>query len=126
MALLDYTIPITITVFLYFKLIYYVKQMSKRVTSANVLYRAQRELNMIRRVVILVMILFAFGILDCVFFMMIVFNDKQLYDWRIGSVSMDVSVSMISIVLIQFTEPLKTAIMKRIKRRPNMVVARVA
>ncbi len=126
MALLDYTIPITITVFLYFKLIYYVKQMSKRVTSANVLYRAQRELNMIRRVVILVMILFAFGIPDCVFFMMIVFNDKQLYDWRIGSVSMDVSVSMISIVLIQFTEPLKTAIMKRIKRRPNMVVARVA
>jgi len=54
-------ISISLIIFVYFKLIRYVKQMNKRVTSVNGLLRVQRELKMVRRVVILLMILFTSG-----------------------------------------------------------------
>ncbi|CAF1364055.1 unnamed protein product [Didymodactylos carnosus] len=126
MALCSYTFANTLTVLIYFTLVYHLKQMRKHITPANSLARAQKELNMIRRIIILVLILFTFGIPYMVVFLFIVFDHKIQHDLRIASIFMDSSIVITTIILIYFTEPLKTSIMKRIKRRTNMVVARVA
>ncbi len=47
-------IPISLIILIYFKLVRYVREMSKNITTANSLARAQRELKMVRRIVILV------------------------------------------------------------------------
>jgi hypothetical protein len=47
-------IPISLIVLIYFKLVRYVREISKHITTANPLVRAQRELKMVRRIVILV------------------------------------------------------------------------
>jgi hypothetical protein len=50
-----YTIPMLLVMFIYFKLFLYVKEMSQRVTPINMLLRARKQLKMVRRSVILVM-----------------------------------------------------------------------
>jgi hypothetical protein len=49
-----YIIHILMIMFIYLKLILYVREMSKRVTPVNTLFHAQRELKMVRRTVTLV------------------------------------------------------------------------
>jgi hypothetical protein len=53
-----YLIPVGYIMLIYFKMIRYVQEMSKRVTSANTLSRAQRELRMVNRIVLVVSIIF--------------------------------------------------------------------
>ncbi|CAF3894466.1 unnamed protein product [Adineta steineri] len=54
MMFTDYILPMILIMLVYFKLLRYVKKMSKRVTSTNTLSRAQRELKMVRRTVIMI------------------------------------------------------------------------
>jgi hypothetical protein len=126
MTLCVYTIPILLIIFIYFKLVRYVKEMSKRVASANILSRAQRELKMVRRTVILVMILFTICFPYEIFAIMSFFTSPPKYHFRIAYIFVDMSLVFVMIVLFQFTEPLKTSLMKVIHGRPNMVAARVA
>lgn len=46
---IDYMIPNSIIMLIYYKLVRYVQNMNKRVTTANILSRVQRELRMLRR-----------------------------------------------------------------------------
>jgi hypothetical protein len=62
-----YTISMSLIILIYFKLVRYVKEMSKRVITANMLYRAQRELKMVRGIVILEMGLVILGFLYTLF-----------------------------------------------------------
>ena len=50
-----FCIPIGLTMLIYFKLVRYVHQMSQNITSTNNFIRIQRELKMIRRIIILLM-----------------------------------------------------------------------
>jgi hypothetical protein len=100
--------------------------MSKHVTIANTLSRAQRELKMVRRTVILVTILVISCFPYALFLFLSFFNSTPKYHFRIGFAFIDVSLLLMMIVLFQFTDPVKTSLMKRINRRSNMVVGRVA
>ncbi len=123
MVLCIYVIPILLVIFIYFKLVRYVKHMSKRVTPANTLYRAQRELKMVQRTVILVTILIALGFPYTVFIVISCFTTPTKYHFRIALVFLDVSLVFIFVALFQFNDPLKTSVMKRIKpRRRNTII----
>ncbi|CAF1125034.1 unnamed protein product [Adineta steineri] len=118
-----YIIPINGIVFIYWKLIRYVREMNKRVTLANKLLRAQRELKMVYRIVILVSILLILGVLYTIFVFMGFFTLPPKYDFRIALTFVEISLVFVMITLFKFTEPVRTSILKRINRRPNAIVA---
>jgi hypothetical protein len=117
-----YLIPINMIMLIYFNLVRYVKKISKNVASANMLLRAQRELKMVRRIVILVSFLVLLGLPYTVFILMSFFTTPPKYHFRIVLVFIDVSLVFIMICLFLFTDALKASIKKILKRRPNMVV----
>jgi hypothetical protein len=117
-----YMIPVGSIVFIYFHMVRYVKQMSKRVTTGNTLFRAQRELKMIRRIIRLVSILLSLGIPFTIFILMSFFNSAPKYDFRIAFIFVDVSLALVMIALFQNTDPVKASLMKKMNWRPNPMV----
>jgi hypothetical protein len=121
-----YLIPMPMIVFIYFKLVRYVREMGKRVTPANTLLRAQRELKMVQRTVILISILVILGFPYALFLLMSFFTASPKYNFRIAYIFIDVSSALVMITLFQFTDPLKASVMKKLKHRSNRVVAMIA
>ncbi|CAF1227491.1 unnamed protein product [Adineta steineri] len=117
-----YVIPVLTTMFIYFKLVRYVKQMNKRVIPANILLRAHRELKMVRRTVILIIILITVCLPYQILIIISFFTYPPKYHFRIVYIIINISLVCIIIVLFQFTDQLKTSIMKRIGRPPNAVL----
>jgi len=78
---------------------------------------------MVQGTIILLIILIILAFPYPVFIFMSFFNSERKYHFRIGDVFVDVSLLFVMIVLFQFTDPFKTSIIKRIKGRPNMLVA---
>ncbi|CAF4769894.1 unnamed protein product, partial [Rotaria sp. Silwood2] len=107
---------------IYFKLIRYVQDMSKHVIPTNTLYRAQRELKMVRRIVILIMGIVTIGFPYALFIFISFFTTPPKYHFRIAYIFVDTSLAFVMIALFQFTEPLKISIMKRITRQVNVVI----
>jgi hypothetical protein len=120
-AFLVYVIPVCAIMFVYFQLVRYVYQMSRRVIPTNTLSRARRELKMVRRTVILLLILLTLGIPYAAFDIVSFFTSPPRYHFRIALVFVDVSLTLIMIVFVQFTDPIKAAIRKRIDPRRNTV-----
>ncbi|CAF1496520.1 unnamed protein product [Rotaria sordida] len=108
---------------IYLKLVRYVKEMSKRVTPINVLDREEKELRMVQRTVILVIMLLAFGIPYTIIICMSFFTNPPKYHSRIAFVFIDVSLVFVLIALFKFTDPLRTSLMRRVNGRTNTVVA---
>jgi hypothetical protein len=117
-----FILPVSLLIFIYFKLVRYVQQMNKRITPANTLLRAQRELKMVRRAVILIMILSALGIPYTVLILMSFFTDPPKYHYRIANISLYASRVSIMITLFQFTDPVKASIKKILNIQPNAVI----
>jgi len=107
--------------FFYFKLVRYVHEMGKRVTPTNILFRAKRELKMIRRTIILLSVLAISGFPYTIFIIISFFTTPPKYDYRIAFIFFDVAMILVMITLFQFTDPLKASIIKRINLRPNTV-----
>ncbi|CAF3118595.1 unnamed protein product [Rotaria sp. Silwood2] len=122
-SLCNYGIPILSIIFIYFKLVRYVRRMNSRVTPVNTLSRAKRELKMVQRIVILVAILVILGFPFVLFILMSFFTNPPKYHFRIAYLFIDVSLVLVLMALFQFTEPLKASMMKRINRQLNMVAA---
>jgi hypothetical protein len=125
MASCAYIIPVFVTILIYFKLVRYVKQMSKRVTPVNTLSRVHRELKMVRRTVILVTILFALCFPYAMFIFLSFFIEIPIYHFRIAYIFLDVSYAFVMIALLIFTDSFKTSMIKRMNGRSNMAIARV-
>jgi hypothetical protein len=121
-----YLIPMNMIIFIYLKLIRYVKETSKRVTPVNTLARAQRELKMVHRIVMLVSILSAPGLPQLVFILMSFFTSPPKYDLRIVLAFIDVALVSVMVALFQFTDTLKTSVKKFLQGRPNTVVPALA
>ncbi|CAF4035806.1 unnamed protein product [Adineta steineri] len=117
-----YMIPVLMIMFIYFKLVRYVKEMSKNVTSANTLVRARRELKMVQQIVIIVMILVILCFPYALFIVISFFTTPPKYHFRIAYIFADVAIVCVMIALFYFTKPLKASLMKRIKQRPNVVI----
>ncbi|CAF1331284.1 unnamed protein product [Adineta steineri] len=117
-----YIVPVHLVIFIYMKLVRFVRGMSQRVTAANTLSRAQRDLKMVRRVVTLVQILFISGFPLSLFIFLSFFNHAPKYHFRIGFLFVNASMLLVKITLFQFTDPLKAAIKKILRRRLNIVL----
>ncbi len=116
-------IPVGAIVCIYFRMVRYIKRMSKRVTPANTLSRAERELKMIGRIIRLLSILLSLGLPYMVFMFMAFFNSEPKYCYRIAYIFLDVSLVFVMIALFQFTDPVKVSLVKKINWRPNTIVA---
>ncbi|CAF3268616.1 unnamed protein product [Rotaria sp. Silwood2] len=120
-SLCIYMIPITIIMLVYFKLFRYVHEMSKHVTPTNTLFHAQRELEMVRRIVILVIILIILGLPYMIFILISFVTIPPKYHFRIAYLFVDISSVFVMIAVFQFTEPIKTILLKMINRCSNTV-----
>ncbi|CAF1472128.1 unnamed protein product [Adineta steineri] len=120
-AILGAIFPILLIMFIYFKLVRYVHKMSKRIIQVNTLFRARRELKMVRRTVILISILITVTFPYVIFMFMSFFKRQPKSYFRIADAFSDLSLFLVIITLFQFTEPLKTSVMKRVNGRVNMV-----
>ncbi|CAF0842209.1 unnamed protein product [Adineta steineri] len=97
--------------------------MSKNVTTANNLFRAQRELKMVHRIVILVSILLSLGIPYASFLFMGFFTLPIKYHYRIAYTFVDISLVFVIITLFKFTDPIKLAIRNIRNQRTNTIAA---
>ncbi len=114
-ALCIYIIPVSMINFIYFKLVRYVHGMNKRRVAVNILSRAQKELKMVKRIVILITILITIGFPFAIFVFISFFTSPPKYHFRIAFIFIDSSLVFTMLALFQLTEPLKTSIMKRIR-----------
>ncbi|CAF4004941.1 unnamed protein product [Adineta steineri] len=117
-----YILPIVSTLLIYWRLVRYVNEMNRRSTSVNTISRAQRELKMFRRTVILLLILFVIDFPYALFMFMSFFNQAPKYHFRIAFIFIDFALACVMIVLFQFTDPLKKLIMKKLSLRSETVV----
>jgi hypothetical protein len=120
-AVCGYMIPVTGIGLIYLKLVRYVRQKSKQTTSVNIIYRAKRELKMVRRIVMLVAILLTLGIPYLIFMFMSFFTKPPKYHFRIAYFFVDSSLAFVMIALFQFNDTLKASLMKIINKKSNMV-----
>ncbi|CAF1155451.1 unnamed protein product [Adineta steineri] len=121
-----YIIPMSGIVIIYIKLVRYVKNMRRRVTPANTLIRAQRELKMVYRIIILLLILLILGLPITIFVFIGFIGEPSNYHLRKAYTSVGISLIFVIIALFKFTDPVKNSIMKKLKRRSNIVVAIMA
>jgi hypothetical protein len=120
---LAYLNPITIIIIIYFKLVRYVQKMNKLVTPVNQLLRIQRELKMVRRIIMLLIILIALGLPYTIFFFMSFFTNPPKYHFRWAFLSVDVSLLSIIIALGQFSDPLNTFVIRIINQWTNKSIS---
>ncbi|CAF1227509.1 unnamed protein product [Adineta steineri] len=121
-----YIIPMSGIMFIYLKLVRYVRGMNQRVTPVNTLIRAQRELKMVYRIVIVVMILLILGLPITIFFIIGFISEPPKYHLRIAYIFAKISLLFVMIVLFKFTDSVKSSIMKKLIRRPNLVAPIIA
>jgi len=121
MSVCLYIIPVSLIMFIYMKLVRYIKGMSKRVLPVNTLFRARRDLKIVRRIVILVHILLIGGIPMTLFIFLSFGNLAPKYHFRIGYLFVYVSILFIMITLFQFTDLLKASVKKLIYGQRNTV-----
>ncbi|CAF1362633.1 unnamed protein product [Adineta steineri] len=107
-----YMIPMSSIILIYVKLVRYVKHMSKHVTPVNTLIRAQRELKMVYRIVILVPFLIGLGIPYASFVVIGFFTSPPKYHFRIAYIFVNISLIFIMMSLFKFTDPVRTSVMK--------------
>ncbi|CAF1126206.1 unnamed protein product [Adineta steineri] len=100
--------------------------MNHRVTPVNTLIRAQRELKMVYRIVILIMILLVLGLPITIFLSIGFITEPPKYHLRIAYIFAKISLLFVMITLFKFTDPVKSSIMKKLSRRPNLVAAIMA
>lgn len=117
-----YLIPNVLMGIIYLKLVRHVHEISKRVAPVNLLFHAQRELAMVRRTVMILSILIGLGFPYLIYLLMSFFTNIYRYHLRISFVFIDMSLVLVIIPLFQFTEPLRTFVIKRIRRQPNVII----
>jgi len=123
MTLFIYIIPVSLIMLIYFKVIQYIKEMRKRVTPAIAVIRAQRELKMFQRIIILITILVVLGVPYAIFIFMSFFTDPPKYHLRIACSAIYISLLCVIITSYEFTEPLKASIQKIRNGRLNRTTA---
>jgi len=124
-SLCVYLIPHSITILVYFKLVRYVQEMSKRATPVNTLNRAKSQLKMVRRIIILIFGVVTLGIPYVTFIIMSFFTAPPKYDFRIAYLFGDASLAFVMIALFQFTDPLKEFIIRKLNVRANVILPTV-
>lgn len=116
-----YCIPISLTIFIYLKLVRYVHQTSLNINSTNNILRAQRELQMVRRIVILIIGVATIGLPYAIFVFIAFFTNPPKYHFRIAYIFVDASLAFVIILTFIFNQPIKTFIIHNIYPRRNII-----
>lgn len=117
-----YLIPVMAIQLIYIRLVRYVKEMRQRVTTGNSCLRAQKELKMVRQIVVIITILVVLGLPYTSFIFMSFVTSPPKYCLRIASIFIDTSLMFVVIGLLQFTEPLKSSVTRRLHLHPATTV----
>ena len=117
-----FLIPVSLIIFIYWKLVRYIKEIHKHVSTSNTLFRAKRELKMVKRLVILIIILIIVCFPYFIMMLMAFFNHAPKNHYRIAYIFFDASVLCVMIVLFQFTDPFKISLRKLFKIQSNRVI----
>ncbi|CAF3373335.1 unnamed protein product [Rotaria socialis] len=112
-----YFIPMPSIILIYLKMVQYIRDMNKHVTTVNRLFHAKRELRMIRRIVSLIFILVALGLPYAIFIFMSFFNVAPKYHFRIAFTFIGASLVLVMIALLEITQPLKNSLMNKLSRQ---------
>ena len=113
MASFAYITPVSLTMVVYVKLVRYVHRMSRNVVPANTISRAERELKMVRRTVILVSILIILCFPYALFIFLSFVTSIPKYHFRIVSIFLDVAYLFMIVAVFLFTDSLKAAVLKK-------------
>ncbi|CAF3940595.1 unnamed protein product [Adineta steineri] len=97
--------------------------MNKRVTPANIKSRAERELKMVRNIVVISTILVILGLPYAIFILMSFFTVIPKHHFRIAYISIDVSTTAVIIALFITTDPIK-ATAKQIINELGTIITR--
>lgn len=116
-----YLMPISMIIFVYSKIVRYVHGINGRTIVINTIIRAKRELRMIRRISLLIIILATIEFPYALFVFMGFFTKPPRYHFRIAWIFMDISSLVVTIVLFLFTEPFQISIKKLLKFRRNLI-----
>ena len=117
-----YSVPITGIVLIYIQLVLYVRRMSKRASPVNTILQAQRDLKIVRNIVMAVGVLVAVGMPYMIFIFISVFTTPPRYHLRMAYFCVDISMVYVLLPMVETTEPVKKAILKAFGRRSNAVV----
>ncbi|CAF1092661.1 unnamed protein product [Adineta ricciae] len=107
-----YVSPLLLTILIYYRLVRYVYRMNKRIIPVNTLSRAQKELKMVRRTVTLLCTVFIIDFPYALFLFISFFTTPPRYHFRIAYVFINVGLACVIIILFQFTEQLRSSILK--------------
>jgi hypothetical protein len=97
--------------------------MTKKVTPVNQLLRAERELKMVRRIILLIIILITLGFPYTIFFLMSFFTNPPKYHFRIAFLSVDISLVFVIIALFQFTDQIKLFVIQKLNQWTNQSIS---
>ena len=119
-----FAIPSSITIFIYYHLVRYVKQINRNSTAANQLNRAKQELTMLRRVVILNMGVTCINLPYATMVFIGYITTPPKYHFRIAYIGLDVSLAFIMLAVFKFTDQFQNFIKKTIfpLRRSNRIM----
>lgn len=125
-TLLIYIIPITGIALIYIQLVLYVRRMRKRASPVNTILQAQRDLKIVRNIVMVVGVLVAVGMPYMIFILISFFTTPPRYHLRIAYFCLDISMVYVLLPLVETTEPVKKAILKVFGGWSNAVVPTTA
>ena len=121
-AFFAYTLPLSLVVYIYVRLVRYVKEMGRNAAAYPNLFRAKRELRMVRRLVLLLAVLIGIAFPYILIMFMAFFNQAPRYHFRLAYIFLHASASTVLVLLFQFTEPLKASLVRRMKSISNEVI----
>ncbi|CAF1226464.1 unnamed protein product [Didymodactylos carnosus] len=111
-----YCLPLIIIQFVYYKLIRYLRNISNNSgsTTAIGIIQAQREMQVLKRIIVLVSILITNGFPYLVFWFIAFGTDPPLYHFRISFLFVDVSLVPVMIAMFKFNNNVKDILLKSI------------
>ncbi|CAF3882186.1 unnamed protein product [Adineta steineri] len=107
-----YLIPVSIIVLIYIKLVKYVREMSIRATSTQTMFQARRDLVVVRRIIIIIMILLTLGFPYVIFILISFVTKPPKYHLRIALFLLDLSQTLIMMTIFKFSQPVMDVILK--------------
>ncbi|CAF0983036.1 unnamed protein product [Adineta steineri] len=107
-----YLIPVSIIVLIYIKLVKYVREMSIRATSTQTMFQARRDLVVVRRIIIIIMILLTLGFPYVIFILISFVTKPPKYHLRAAIFLVDLSQTLIMVAIFKFSQPVMDVILK--------------
>jgi len=108
-----YLIPVLMIMFIYLKLVRYVRRMNRRITPVNRFLRARQELKMVQHTVMIIAILVVLCFPYAFFIFMSFFTRPPKYHFRISYIFADISILSVMLALFYYTDILKEFFVKK-------------